>query len=89
MKRTEYIHGMGVVKFDAKKVKINWSNLFIILYMIITGVAGIIGTYMYVKIDRRVDNVELFQGPAVETEWRLRGGKVCLMQSECTMQIVP
>lgn len=87
MKHNEYIHGIGVVKFDFKKVKINWSNMFIILYMMTTGIAGVIGTYMYFKIDKRVDIVELYKGPSTPTEWAVSRGKIFIPQSAYTIHI--
>jgi len=77
------------MKYDHYETKIDYRALFLCIYLAAATIASVVGTYMYIKLDRRIDYVEYSNGPAMPTEWRIVNGKVSLYQSPYYVQVAP
>lgn len=77
------------MKYDHYESNINWLALIIWTWLTLVTAWGVWMTYKDIQSDKRMTDIENWQGPAMPTEWTIVNGKVTLYQSPYTIQVAP
>jgi hypothetical protein len=77
------------MRYDHYESNVDWFAAVLWCLLLCLFVWNGIREHKLMRLERRLNDLEMYQGPATPTEWTLINGKVVLYQSPYTVQVTP
>lgn len=77
------------MRFDHYEKQFDWIAAIIWTWLILVTAHSVWLNYKDIRAERRMTDIENYQGPQMPTEWTLVSGKVVLYQSPYYVQVCP